>query len=154
MKYIGYFFAVIGVVIGVSALGLLVKAIFFPMNVLQKEFQLGSDTVDKTLTADNAIYNYEWFKTQKEEIDATNKKLEIAVLAADSFDTSAGSRKDWTFEDKGESARLHAVAQGIEGALKDMIAQYNARLSMANRNIFTDGIVPNPIDALTFIFKK
>lgn len=154
MKYIGYFFAVIGVVIGVSALGLLVKSIFFPMNVLQKEFQLGSDTVDKTLTADNAIYNYEWFKTQKEEIDATNKKLEIAVLAADSFDTSAGSRKDWTFEDKGESARLHAVAQGIEGALKDMIAQYNARLSMANRNIFTDGIVPNPIDALTFIFKK
>lgn len=154
MKFIGYFFAIIGVFILIGLLGLLVKAIFFPINVLNKEFQLGTDTVNKTLTADNAIYNYEWFKTQKQEIEATNKKLEIAVLAAESFDSSAGERKEWTFEDKGESARLHSVAQGIEGALKDMIAQYNARLSMANRNIFTDGIVPNPIDAMTFIFKK
>lgn len=154
MKFIGYFFAIIGVFIGIGLLGLIVKAIFFPINVLNKEFQLGTDTVNKTLSADNAIYNYEWFKTQKQDIEATNKKLEIAILAAEAFDSSAGERKSWTFEDKGESARLHAIAQGIEGSLKDMIAQYNARLSMANRNIFTDGIVPNPIDAMTFIFKK
>lgn len=154
MKFIGYFFGAIGIILSVSVAGFFVKAIFFPVNVLQKEFQLGTDTVNKTLEVDNAIYNYEWFKMQKEQIDATNKKLEVAVLSAERFDVSAGDRKDWTFEDKGESARLHAISQGIESALKDMIAEYNARLKMANRNIFTDGIVPNPIDAITFIFKK
>lgn len=154
MKTLGYIVLVISIFFGISVVSLGLKALFFPVNVAHKEFQLGNDVVNKTLDADNAIYNYEWFKRQKEQIDATNKKLELANASAKSFDTSAGVRKDWTFEDKGESARLHAVSQGIESQLKDMISEYNARTKMANRNIFDDGILPNFIDATTFIFKQ
>lgn len=145
---------VLGIFVGVIAVGFVLKIVFFPVHTASKLIETGYDTVDKTLNADNAIYNYEWFKTQKEAIDATNKKLEIAVKAVETFKAYAGDRKDWTFEDKGEDARLRAVAQGTEGALKDMIAEYNARAKMANRNIFQDGILPNYVDATTFIFKQ
>jgi hypothetical protein len=66
----------------------------------------------------------------------------------------AGDRNTWTFADKNESARLHAVAQGNENSLKTVIAEYNARGKMANRNIFENGLLPNFIDATTFIFKN
>jgi len=154
MKALGYILLIIGVFFGISVAALGLKALFFPLHVAEKEVQLGHDVVDKTLDADNAIYNYEWFKRQKEQIDATNKKLQIADEAAASFSEEAGPRKDWTFEDKNESARLHAISQGIESQLKDMIAEYNARTKMANRNIFEDGILPDFIDATTFIFKQ
>lgn len=145
---------VIGLTFAIPILGLLVKAVFFPVHTAQKEIDTAYEVVDKTLDSDNAIYNYEWFKRQKESIDATNRKLEIAVRAYGDFDEAAGERKDWTFEDKTESSRLHAVAQGIEGQLKDMIGEYNARTKMANRNMFQEGLLPDYIDATTFIFKK
>jgi len=139
---------------GLTIGGFILKAVFFPVHTASKLIETGYETVDKTLNADNAIYNYEWFKQQKEDIDAAGKKLVIAQNAVETFKAEAGDRKDWTFEDKGESARLSAIAQGIESNLKDMIADYNARAKMANRNIFQDGIIPNYIDATTFIFKN
>jgi regulatory protein YycI of two-component signal transduction system YycFG len=148
------FFVGVGIFLGLLLLGFVLKVIFFPVHTASKLIETGYDTVDKTLNADNAIYNYEWFKRQKESIDATGKKLVIAKTAVETFKTDAGDRSQWTFEDKTESARLGAVAQGIEGQLKDMISEYNARLKMANRNIFQDGIVPDYIDATTFIFKN
>lgn len=145
---------IIGIFVGITLLGFILKILLFPVNVLDREIETGYDVVDKTINADNALYNYEWFKRQKESIDATNKKLIIAQNAVDNFKSEAGDRKDWTFEDKNESARLSAVAQGIESQLRDMIAEYNARTKMANRNIFQDGILPDFIDATTFIFKN
>ncbi len=140
-------------IIGLSILGLLIKIIFFPINTAQKMIDTLYEAQDKTLNADNAIYNYEWFKRQKESIDATVQKLGIANKTVENFKIDAGERKDWTFEDKTESARLNAISQGIENQLKDMIAEYNARTQMANRAIFQDGILPSYIDALTFIQK-
>jgi membrane-associated protease RseP (regulator of RpoE activity) len=144
----------VGILIGVTILGYALKIVLFPVHVVDKEIQTGYDVVDKTINADNAIYNYEWFKRQKESIDATGKKLVIAQNAVETFKNEAGDRAKWTFEDKTESARLSAVAQGIESQLKDMIAEYNARTKMANRNIFQDGILPDFIDSATFIFKN
>lgn len=139
---------------GLTIGGFALRAVLFPVHTASNLMETGYDTVDKTLNADNAIYNYEWFKRQKQSIDATGKKLVIAQQAVETFKTEAGDRSKWTFEDKGESARLSAVAQGIESQLKDMIAEYNARTQMANRAIFQDGILPNYIDATTFIFKN
>lgn len=146
--------SVFGIIFAISALGYIARIVFFPVKVLDNTIQTGYDAVDKTINAENAIYNYEWFKRQKESIDATNKKLLIAQNAVDSFKQEAGDRKDWTFEDKTEDARLRSVAQGIESQLKDMIAEYNARTKMANRNIFQDGILPDFIDSTIFIFKQ
>lgn len=153
MKYILIF---LGVIFGVSVLvtgSLVLKGLFFPVHTAQKELNTAYDAVSKTINADNAIYNYEWFKRQKESIDATKQKLVIAQNAVLNFQELAGDRKEWTFEDKTESARLNSVAQGIESQLKDIIAEYNARTQMTNRNIFQDNILPSYIDALTFIKK-
>ncbi len=154
MKTLGI---IILVVFGIGALigvGILLKVVFFPVNVLEKEIQTGYDTVNKTLNADNAIYNYEWFKQTYEDINALKNQLINATVLADKFKVEAGDRSKWTFEDKQESARLDSVKLGLQNRLEQVIADYNARAKMSNRNIFQNSILPNYIDALTFIIKK
>jgi hypothetical protein len=154
MKTIGAFFVVVGLLVGLMLVGFVAKIVFFPAHVANKEIQTGYDVVDKTLNADNAIYNYEWFKRQKESIDALNKKYENAQNDVSTFQELAGSRDKWTYEDKNEEARLRTISSGFFNQLKDAIAEYNARTKMANREIFQDGILPDFIDATTFIFKN
>lgn len=148
------FFSIIVLLFFVSVGGLLIKSVFFPVNTAQKMVGIAYDAQDKVLNADNAIYNYEWFKQQKQDIEAGGKKLEIARAAVVEFELAAGDRKDWTFEDKNEAARLRSISQGIESQIKDMIADYNAKASMSTKNIFIDGVLPSYIDSLTFILKK
>lgn len=129
-----------------SAIGFFSKIVLFPWFVANKGVNTAYEITDKTLDADNVIYNYEWFKSQKEAISASYQKLVIAQDAVKKFEDSAGARKEWTFEDKNEHARLNAVAQGIESITKDMIAEYNAKSQMANRNIFKDGLIPDTME--------
>ena len=150
MKYLFYFVAFVATT---TILGFGIKLLFFPVNTATKLLDTAYGAQDKTLNAENAIYNYEYFKQQKESIDALNQKLGNANESIISFKESAGDRKDWTFEDKDEYSRLNAVKDGLYNQLKDAIADYNAKSNMANRSIFKDNIVPNYIDALTFIKK-
>ena len=62
-----------------------------------------------------------------------------------------GDRVNYSFEDKQEIYRLNSVILGLENHLETLIADYNARASMANRNIFADKLLPNFIDALTIL---
>lgn len=140
----------LGVLIGG---GILLKVAFFPVNVVEKEIQTGYDAVDKTLNADNAIYNYHWFKQTYEDINALKNQLVNATTLADKFKIEAGDRSKWTFEDKQESARLDSVKLGLQNRLEQVIADYNARSKMADISIFKNSIIPNYIDVLTFIKK-
>jgi hypothetical protein len=133
--------------------GMLINVIFFPLNTASKLIDTAYDAQNKVLNADNAIYNYEWFKQKYQDIEASKKQLLNSKEAHASFRASAGDRKDWTFEDKTEDARLLSVVLGQENYLESQIGDYNARASMATRNIFQDGVLPSFIDALTFIKK-
>lgn len=148
---------VIGIIllglIGITVVGFIGKLVFSPINTVNKLVETAYDAQDKVLNADNAIYNYEWFKQKKADIDASKKQLDNARNAHASFKASAGARSEWTFEDKGEDARLGSVVLGIENFLQSQIADYNARASMATRNIFENSVLPSYIDALTFISK-
>ena len=95
--------------------------------------------VNKTIDADNMIYNYEWFKQQHQDIQAAESKITIASEAVDSFAESAGPRKEWHFQDREEHSRLSAVLQGLRSQRSSLIADYNARSRMANRSIFKTG---------------
>lgn len=150
MKYI---FGFLGVIVLISAVGFLGKIIFFPVNTAQKLVETAYDAQDKVLNADNAIYNYEWFKQKHQDIEASKKQLVNARASYDSFIASAGARSSWTFEDKTEDSRQRAVVLGLENYLESQIADYNARASMATRNIFENSVLPSYIDALTFIKK-
>ena len=152
MKIFGYIvLAIIGIAL-VSAVGIGLKIAFFPVKVGQNEVQTGYDAVDKVINADNAIYNYHWFKQQKEDIDALGRKYKNASDSYDSYVITITGEK--TFEDKTEIARLNSVKVGIKNQLEQVIADYNARLAMADRVIFKDSILPSFIDATTFILKK
>lgn len=105
----------------------------------------GAQVVDKTLNADNVIYNYEYFKQAYQDIQAMDKKIVDAQAAADRFDGQFKSRKDMERDDKTESDRLHSIVLGLQQERQNQVATYNARSQMVNRNIFKSG-VPSHID--------
>ncbi len=151
MKIVG--FILLGI-IGLLVLGFAVNALrvlFFPGQVATNMVDTMYDANAKVINADNAIYNYEWFKQKKADIDATKRQLINARRTVEAFEANAGARKDWTFEDKSEHARLNTVVLGLENNLENQIGDYNARASMATRNIFEDNVLPSYIDALTFV---
>lgn len=133
--------------------GLLIKVAFFPIHTVNNLVDTAYDVQDKTLNADNAIYNYEWFKQTHEDIKATENKIINAQKRMDEFKADAGERINWTFDDKQAYSILTSNLSGLESYYEDLIAQYNARAKMANRNIFDDKILPTFIETLTFIKK-
>lgn len=142
--------AVAGVVFLVAG-GIVLRIVMFPVTTANRVIDTAYDAQGKIINADNAIYNYEWFKQKKQDIEASKKQLNNARISHEMFVEVAGARTEWTFEDKTEDARLRTVVLGLQNNLESQIADYNARASMATRNIFEDHVLPDYIDALTFI---
>lgn len=132
------------VFIGVIIFSIGLKFILFPVNTAIKSVDMAYGVTNKTLTADNAIYNYEWFKTQyhsieslkKKEVSANNQLIEFKELLPD-------SRTEWSKEDKTEYDRLNTIVNGLNNQLSDAVALYNARSEMVNRSIFKDNLPTN-----------
>jgi hypothetical protein len=102
--------------------------------------------VEKTLDADNAIYNYEYFKQAYQDICAMDKKIATAQAAVDEFSEDAGPREKWDSQDKQEGARLKTNLTGLRNVRNDLVATYNARAKMVNRSIFMGKDVPASIE--------
>lgn len=100
---------------------------------------------EKTFDADNMVGNYEWFKQQYQDIKAYDVKITASQLSFDTFLNSAGDRKTWTFEDKQEYNRQNTVINALKIQRASMVAEYNARASMANRNIFRTNDLPESL---------
>lgn len=130
-----------------------IKILFFPVKVINNTIETWYDIVDKTINADNAIYNYEWFKQKYEDIQATKLQLDNTSITLGAFKTDLWDRKYWTFEDKNEYSRLNTVYLWQKNYLEWLIADYNARTKMANRQIFQDWLLPNIIEWTTFLIK-
>ncbi len=133
-------------------LGLVTGIIALPFHAATAGVSTAHGIIDKTLNADNAIYNYEWFKQQVQDIKANQQKAQEADAEVISFEQVAGTRDTWTFEDKTEDSRLRAVAHGLHSQDANLVADYNARATEANRSIFQDGLIPNVLEtAASFI---
>ena len=141
------------IAIAVSFGVVVLRVVMFPVRTAGNLINTAYEANDKVINADNAIYNYEWFKQQKANIDVTKKQLDNTRAQSSSFKEEAGPREGWTFEDKGEYSRLNTIELGLENYLQAQIGDYNARASMATRNIFENSVLPSFIDALTFIRK-
>ena len=109
-------------------------------------FRQAARIIEKTIDADNVIYNYEWFKTQWRAVRAIDKKIAAQQGAANQFTEVAGKRSDWPRDDRMEHARLMAVVTGLQQQRADMVAQYNARAAMANREIFMGDDCPDHLE--------
>ena len=97
-------------------------------------------TAKKVLNSDAAIYNYEWFKQQNEDINGLKKKLEISKKSLDDYMKNIYDKTNSA--DKEEYSRLKVIIDGIQYQLTDAVAKYNARSKMASRKIFKDKLIP------------
>lgn len=125
------------VLVPIAFMGL--RALLFPVRGIEKAIDTAYGVLDKTMDAEVAIYNYEWFKQTAEDIQALHNKEVNAGRAIDEHtETMDDSR-----EDKNELARLRTIKLGIVNMLEDVMAKYNARSKMANRAIFKDNLPSN-----------
>lgn len=126
--------------------GIAIKVLFFPVHIADKSVDLAYGTTNKTMTAENAIYNYEWFKMQEESIESLYKKEDTAKKQLEEYIKLLPEDKGkWTRDDKNEVSRLQSIVSGIENMTNDAIAEYNAKSNMVNRVIFKDNL-PSNID--------
>ena len=140
-----FYFKIIGWIIVLAIASFGAKVLLFPAHVANKVADTAYQVTDKTLNADNVIYNYEWFKRQYNDYLAADRKIKNAEQAVKDFNDSAGPRDKWTFEDKTESARLQSIVTGIRQQRLDIRAEYNAKSQMANRSIFKTGELPDQL---------
>lgn len=137
MKYLGISVLVLVGLLVLGALGTAFNLITIPWLKFGSQVQMNRDIVTKTYNADNALYNYHWFQERLQDIKAAEVQIQNAIDTKASFEASAGPRKDWTFEDKTEDARLGTVVLGIKNNYQSIVAEYNAHAAEADRNIFS-----------------
>lgn len=103
------------------------------------------EVTQKTLDADNVIYNYEWFKRQYNDYIAIEKKIHESERSLQRFEELAGERDKWSREDKQEWSRLAGIVDGLKYQKEDIVSEYNAKSEMANRNIFKTNDLPEQL---------
>lgn len=126
-------------------LGLLGLAIMFS-SVLLGPCRSGMAIAQKTMDADNVIYNYEWFKRRYEDVGAIDEKIKAAEAQEARYIERLGDR-DQSYAETTEAARLGSVTAGLQMQRADLVAEYNAKARMVNRKIFMmgDSLLPERI---------
>ncbi|WLR90925.1 hypothetical protein [Shinella zoogloeoides] len=122
-------------VIGIIIAGATVSLVTLPVRAV-------TGVAERTFNPDNMIHNYEWFKRQYQDVQAIGVKIGAAEASIAVFEKSAGERSTWKFEDRQEWNRLNNVLLGLQGQRASMVAEYNAKTQMANRNLFRTGDLP------------
>jgi hypothetical protein len=122
------FGGIVASVIG-SALGI----INLPFFNFAKKVDLNYGVINKTYDTDYCLQNYEWFKQTEQGIIGMEDKLANQKRALSSFESSAGPRKNWTFEDKTLYAELTSRVTALENLRVSMVNEYNAKTQSLNR---------------------
>ena len=114
------------------------KAVLLPAKTVTTQIDSAGNIIDKTYDADNAIYNYEWFKTQYEDIQATERIIRNTKTEMDAYKELYGNVSGWDWQTKQDYNSLQKKYLGQQNFYEDLVAEYNARSNMANREIFKD----------------
>jgi hypothetical protein len=138
MKVIGILALFFGGMLVLGVIGTALNIITIPWLKLNSQVQMERDIVQRTYNADNALYNYRWFKDRHEALKAAEVQISNAQKAEASFAAAAGPRSEWTFEDKNESARLASITLGLKNNYESMAAEYNSRAQQVDRAVFQD----------------
>lgn len=142
------------IVILLPAIGMAAKVVLFPVNTLDQSIDTAYDVMKKTVNAENAIYNYEWFKEQEAYIRQCLTNEEIAKEEYDLFlEMLPENRESWDRNDKQEESSLRNSYYALQKLTNKAIEDYNARSEMANRNIFKDNL-PSNISRAWYAGKK
>lgn len=103
--------------------------------------QAAQDINQKVHDADNAINNYEWFKTQKQKIDQKKRQIQNVQDEIQRFENTYGEDpSEWSRTAQQRYSRLNSRLTGQQQMYEKLVADYNARTSMENRNLFNDSL--------------
>ena len=114
------------------------KAGMLPFLTVTSQIDIAGDIIDKTYDADNAIYNYEWFKQRYEDIQATETKISNTKKNMEEYRDLYGDASEWDWQTKQGYNSLNTVYLGQQNYYEEIVADYNARSKMANREIFKE----------------
>lgn len=118
--------------------GWMLKAALLPVKTVTTQIDSAGNIIDKTYDADNAIYNYEWFEQQYQDIQATERIIRNTKAEMDAYKELYGNTSSWDWQTKKDYSSLQGVYLGQQNYYEGLVAKYNARSEMANRNIFKD----------------
>lgn len=118
--------------------GWALEAVLLPAKTVTTQIDSAGDIIDRTYNADNAIYNYEWFKTRYEDIQATERIIGNTKVEMDAYKELYGNATSWDWQTKQDYNSMSGKYLGQQNYYEDLVAEYNARSNMANREIFKD----------------
>ena len=114
-----------------------ISAVWMPFLPWMEEREAGEETIEQTMDAENAIENYEWFRTQYREIEAQRNQVENSYDELDRFyDTYGEDPDEWSRTAKEQHSGIQKRITGNQNQLENLVADYNARSDMANREVF------------------
>lgn len=108
-------------------------------STFMKNREAGKEIQDSTYNGDNAIDNYEWFKRQKHDIDAKRKQANNTKRMLEQMRSDhEGPPGEWPENSRERYYDLQNQLLGQQNMHNEMVAEYNARSEMQNRNVFKD----------------
>ncbi len=134
---------VVAAVLGVVFLLGLAAVLNFWMapKIFFEQKQAAEDGVESTYSWENAETNYEWFKTQEQDIklkrqQANNTKTQIDRMEADYGENVS----EWPPDARDRYEELNQQLLAQQNMHNQYVAEYNARSNMENRNLFKDDL--------------
>lgn len=144
MKSLGkIWLMVLGIIIIFGVVGFIGKAVLFPVHVLDKTAKTGYGIVDKTLNADNALFNYEQFHdlyqgAKQQVMNISNCKSQINNLKETYGEDASKYPKDVRND-------LSFQQQTLEGYLlqyQKIVTEFNSNSQKLNRELFKSKDLP------------
>jgi len=128
---------VLGMFVAIGVVGFVGKVVLFPVHVLDKTAETGYGIIDKTLNADNAIFNYEQFHdlyqgAKQQAINISNSKNQINNLKETYGEDASKYPKDVRND-------LSFQQQNLEGYLiqyQKIVSEFNSNSKKLNRELF------------------
>ena len=140
LKVIGIVVAIAIAIVAVTAGGWAFKAGMLPFQTVTTQIDSAGQIIEKTYDADNAIYNYEWFKQRYEDILATERIIDNTQSQIESYRELYGNTSGWDWQTKQGYNSLNGEFLGQQNHYEGLVAEYNARSKMANREMFKDNL--------------
>lgn len=138
IKTIGIISLIVVAIVIISVAGWGLKAAFLGPKTVTTQISSAGDVIEKTYDADNAIYNYEWFKQQYADIQAAEKIISNTAEIRNDYISMYGDPKNWDWQTKADYNSINTKYLGQKNHYEILVEDYNARASMANRNVFQD----------------
>lgn len=139
---------VIAVFLFLAVGGFVLKAVLFPVHVAKTVLNTGTNIIDKTLDANNVIFNYENFKDMYNNSKAQVMNIVNTQKTMQGIKDTYGEPKTWSKDIRSDFAFQQSNLDGFMMQYQSIVKQYNSDSSKLNRKIFKDNKLPSelPLD--------